>query len=83
MLVNFKIIETINEYTDVISYYIKSPAPFFAANRSFCQQRILRPDFPEKDNLTMLFRSIEHDDCPLEKGNFVRSHTYISGYIFQ
>ena len=46
-MTDYKVIEKIDENTDIIYFYVKSPNKMLVAHRSFCQIRVLRKNFPK------------------------------------
>lgn len=55
-------------------------SPFGVTNRDFVQKRVYRYDYPEKDVISIQFKSIEHALVP-QKKNCIRAETFISGYV--
>lgn len=76
---DFHIIDVVDQYTDQIYFYAKSPVPMIVSNREFVQHRIYRRDGPK---ISIVYWSADRDDIPVPEG-WVRANTIISGYIIE
>eukprot|EP00330_Aristerostoma_sp_ATCC50986_P007684 CAMPEP_0114593842 /NCGR_PEP_ID=MMETSP0125-20121206/15439_1 /TAXON_ID=485358 ORGANISM="Aristerostoma sp., Strain ATCC 50986" /NCGR_SAMPLE_ID=MMETSP0125 /ASSEMBLY_ACC=CAM_ASM_000245 /LENGTH=187 /DNA_ID=CAMNT_0001793431 /DNA_START=1693 /DNA_END=2256 /DNA_ORIENTATION=+ len=75
-----KILEQVDDKTDVIHFVIKTP--FGCSNRDFVQKREYCLDYPKKDHIVVSFVSVTHPAMPHIKGN-VRGDTKIAGYVMR
>lgn len=80
VLMDFHIVERESEDVDIVYYYVESP--FGVANRDFCQKRIVRRNFPQREQDSLMYFSCENKNAPNVK-KFVRAQTLISGYIME
>ena len=56
--------------------------PFGIDNRDFLQSRKIIRDFPKIGMVSMHFKSVTHDKCPVKR-KIVRADTIISGYLLE
>ncbi|KAL4476168.1 hypothetical protein ABPG74_009901 [Tetrahymena malaccensis] len=76
----FSVIEQLGELEDIIYFYI-DPG-FGVTKRDFLQKRAVRRDYPEKDEITIVFFSTTHPSMPEIKGN-IRAISNIAAYIIR
>ncbi|KAL4499682.1 hypothetical protein ABPG72_017222 [Tetrahymena utriculariae] len=76
----FSVIEQLGEFEDIIYFYI-DPG-FGVTKRDFLQKRAVRRDYPEKDEITIVFFSTTHPSMPEIKGN-IRAISNIAAYIIR
>ncbi|CAK71920.1 unnamed protein product (macronuclear) [Paramecium tetraurelia] len=81
LLRDFQIIKTESEDIDILAYYVQPPISLVTP-REWVQRRILRYDFPEKGQITLIFYSIDYPQHPVNR-NRIRAHTEISSMIFE
>ncbi|CAD8071372.1 unnamed protein product [Paramecium primaurelia] len=81
LLRDFQIIKTESEDIDIVAYYVQPPISLVTP-REWVQRRILRYDFPQQGQITLLFYSIDYPQHPI-KNNRIRAHTEISSMIFE
>ncbi|CAD8073909.1 unnamed protein product [Paramecium sonneborni] len=81
LLRDFQIIKTESEDIDIVAYYVQPPISLVTP-REWVQRRILRYDFPQKGQITLIFYSIDYPQHPINK-NRIRAHTEISSMIFE
>ncbi|KAL4471402.1 hypothetical protein ABPG74_008295 [Tetrahymena malaccensis] len=76
----FTVIDKIQDGVDVI-YFFVDPG-LGVTKRDFCQTRVLKKDYPQKGQTTIVFYSIQHPSCPERKG-FIRAFSHIAGYVIR
>ncbi|CAD8078889.1 unnamed protein product [Paramecium sonneborni] len=81
LLRDFKIIKTESKDIDIVSYYVQPPISLVTP-REWIQRRILRYDFPQKGQITLIFYSVDYPQHPINR-NRIRAHTEISSMIFE
>ncbi|CAD8156497.1 unnamed protein product [Paramecium octaurelia] len=81
LLRDFQIIKTESEDIDILAYYVQPPIRLVTP-REWVQRRILRYDFPEKGQITLIFYSIDYPQHPVNR-NRIRAYTEISSMIFE
>ncbi|CAD8062515.1 unnamed protein product [Paramecium primaurelia] len=81
LLRDFQILKTESQDIDILAYYVQPPISLITP-REWVQRRILRYDFPEKGQITLIFYSIDYPQHPINR-NRIRAHTEISSMIFE
>ncbi|CAK77527.1 unnamed protein product (macronuclear) [Paramecium tetraurelia] len=81
LLRDFQIIQTETEDIDIVAYYVQPPISLVTP-REWVQRRILRQDFPQTGQITLLFYSVDYPQHPINSKR-IRAHTEISSMIFE
>eukprot|EP00340_Litonotus_pictus_P002448 CAMPEP_0170517524 /NCGR_PEP_ID=MMETSP0209-20121228/3487_1 /TAXON_ID=665100 ORGANISM="Litonotus pictus, Strain P1" /NCGR_SAMPLE_ID=MMETSP0209 /ASSEMBLY_ACC=CAM_ASM_000301 /LENGTH=215 /DNA_ID=CAMNT_0010802799 /DNA_START=1 /DNA_END=645 /DNA_ORIENTATION=+ len=67
MAKDLKHVRSINESSDIISYYV-SPPMMMVDDREFVVQRTVWRKFPEDNSMIFILKSVEDEACPPTKG---------------
>ncbi|EAR94352.1 START domain protein (macronuclear) [Tetrahymena thermophila SB210] len=76
----FTVIDKLQDGVDII-YFFVDPG-LGVTKRDFCQTRVLKKDYPQKGQTTIVFYSIQHPSCPERKG-YIRAFSHIAGYVIR
>ena len=77
----FKVVLKESDTRDVIFYYASPPLPVFAP-REWLQRRIVRYNYPQENQTTIVCFSVEHVLQPVMKGH-IRAETDGSGFVLE
>ena len=51
-------------------------------SRDYLQKRIIANGYPDENTLMIVYKSVEHEECPPKK-DFIRAETILSGFIIR